>query len=178
MKPLIIALSIVLVSTLAYADILKVSTDGKFTQGVNEVIRFEMPDNCSCMTGEVRLANAALVSITEEYSTKEIDINGNKFVLYGMNKDVMTGANLILTIMPTSEDKISVEVINANGATPYAEAIQIDDFLTELISINDLNGDGLLNADDVVVMIGYVFNDDATAQDLQKIINAILNELP
>ena len=178
MKKLLITLLTLLFATVAFADVLTTSTTSDFTANVVKEVRLAMPANCSAFNGEVVLSNCTLVSITEEYPTKDISTNGNKFIVYGLNADVMTGENLIINVLVANNQEATVGIIDPIGATPDAQEITVDVFNFTMRSIQDIDGDGDLDTDDVVALIALVYSGDATVVDLQAIINAVITEIP
>jgi len=173
-----VSMFVVLSLGIVQADTLTTSlTDLTFEKGVEKEIRFAMPANCSAMNGTISLINATLVSISEDYATKDFDINNDKFILYGINQDVMDGYNLVIKIIVNNNSPVSIFINDCAGATPDAQAIIIDNFILTIGSSFDLNDDGVLDGLDVAIMITNIFCDNATIVDLQTIINAIIDEM-
>jgi len=178
MKKLLITLLTLLIATVVYADVLTTSTTTEFTKDVAKDVRIAMPANCSAFNGELVLSNCTLNSITEEYANKTLHTNGNKFILYGLNQDVMTGENLIINVTVPNNQQATVGIADPIGATPDAQAISVDVFNFVMQSIQDIDGDGDLDTDDVLALINLVYSGDATVVDLQAIINAVISEIP
>ena len=153
------------------------ATDQTYVENVQKEVRLTLPPNCSAFQGELALNNCNLISITEDYATKDIYTNGNKFVIYGLNQDEMVGDNLVITVNVTNNQEAVIGIADPLGATPDAQPVSIDVFSFAMTSSLDLNGDGVLDNSDIVLMVGKVFDNDATVVNLQAIINAYLNEL-
>ena len=162
--------------TLASADVLTTTTDNKFVKNEVKTIAVAMPANCSALNGTLKLTNCTAV-LSETFATKSIDINVDKFVVFGMNADVMVGANLLIDVTVPNDSQAKVEIINITGATPDAQEIVVEDFEVVLYSFLDQNADGLLNGLDVAISIGKIYQGNMTVMDLQTIINAALAEM-
>ena len=174
----VIYLMLCIVCPLVLGDVITTSSDTSYTQGEEKVITLAVPANCSAFYGEIVMSsNCTLVSITENYATKEIHTEGNKFILYGLNQDVMTGENLLLTVNITNNSEAFIGIANPLGSTPDALPITVDVFNHVMTSGYDLNGDGVTNADDVTFAIDKIYDGDLTVTDLQAIINAAIGEM-
>jgi Ca2+-binding EF-hand superfamily protein len=159
----------------AWAGLTTTSSD-TYVKGEEKTITIAMPANCSAMNGTLVLENCTGV-LSESFPSKEIDRNGNKFVVYGLNKDVMVGENLILKVTVSNNSNATVNIINCMGATPDAQAITIPDFLMTLTSNYDVNNDGILDAQDVIIVVHGIYDGDMSVVELQQIINALLDEM-
>ena len=179
MKKLILTLALIFTTSIVSADSLTTTSSDTYTKGIEKEIRLTLPQNCSAFQGDIVLANADLVSVSEDYADKELYFNpaNNRFLIYGINKTQMEGENLIIKIIIDSNSEAIICIADPLGATPDAEPIAVDTFSMDLHSINDIDGDGDLDVDDVTALISQVFDGDATVQDIQKIINAVLEEL-
>lgn len=153
------------------------STPTTFVSGTEKQITFSAPAGCAAYQGELVLNNCTLVSIAETYDNKKVAVNGNKFVIYGLNAEEAEGANLVVTVLPSSYQSFDVGIVNALGASPEAEAVTIDTVSITFSSILDINGDGEVNTDDVTYAINEIYSSNATVQDLQAIINAVIAEM-
>lgn len=149
-----------------------------YQTGVEQVVAVTAPANCSALQGEVIVSeNCSLVSITESYGNKEVATNGNKFIIYGLNNEVMAGANILLTIVISNNSEAFVGISAPLGATPDAIAISIDSYTHIMTSGLDLNGDGVTDANDVAFAIDNIYTGDMDVVDLQTIINAAIAEM-
>ena len=171
---LMMVLAVLLMASVASADVLSSSTSPVFQKDVDKAVRIEMPSNCSIMVGTLVLDNCSLISINEEFTNKIMNSNGNRSILYELNAEVMIGDNLVITVSVPNHTNASVQIIDANASTPDEQAITIDNFEVTLVSFFDLNADGLLNGDDVIIMKDRVLDGTAHSTDLQAIINAVI----
>ena len=153
------------------------TTDTKYVSGTVKTISVAMPSNCSAMNGTLALTNCTLYELTENFPTKQVETNANKFVLYGLNQDIMSGENLFVRVLIDNDETASVSIVDCAVANPDALPIEIADFEIVLSSVFDLDNDGDEDADDIVIAIEQVFNGNMTIVDVQKIINAVLQEI-
>lgn len=173
-----VSILLCVVCVAVFGEVITTSSDTSYTQGEEKTITLAVPANCSAFYGEIVMSsNCTLVSITENYATKEIDIQGNKFIVYGLNQDIMEGENLLLTFNISNNDEAFVGVANPSGSTPDGEAIGIDIFNHVMTSGLDINGDGVTDVNDVTYAIRKVYDGDLPIEDLQKIINVAIGEM-
>ena len=154
------------------------STDSTFDSTLQKQIHIALPSDCASIDSILTVSNGTLLSIQTDDPAKGVELNtdNNKFIVYGMNDTLMTG-DLIVNVQPLNNDKLIVSLTTSHGANSEAEAIAIDDFSLELTSFLDLNADGVLDSNDVVLCIQNIFNDDMTIVALQRIINACIEEM-
>ena len=167
-------------TTQAYVEaaVITCDTNPTFASQTKEV-KLSYPSECASFQGEIAFNNCTIVSVKEEYLNKELAYNAsiNKFIVYGLNKELAIGSNLIIELNIPNNALASISIVNPLGATPEALPILIDQFDFQMTSLYDVNNDGLLNVDDVVDEIQYIFDNNATVTDLQIIINNLIDEI-
>lgn len=165
----------VMIAILAIAGIAQAQS---FEAGETVAVTFAAPEGASAINGEVIVTNADLVGISETYSEKVISTNGNKFVIYGINKEVMTGEGIVVTVRAVNNSQIVVGIANVTASDPDANSIAITEtYEKTLNSVLDIDGNGTLDSDDVVAVIDGIYNNNLSVTDLQKVINALLEEM-
>jgi hypothetical protein len=116
-----------------------------------------------------------------------------KFIIYGINKNELSNGKTFDVIFDTIEGnsgQVSVQFVNVSGSTPDAQSVQItiDPILFDLVIKGDINKDGVVNSQDVVLLAKHLIglesllvadadlNGDGsiTVSDLQALVNIIL----
>ena len=89
------------------ADVFTIISNDNFETGVNKEIIIRPPATTSAYNGTVVLEGAELLSITQNDPKKTIDVNENKFLVFGLNDFAIEG-DTIFTILPINH---SVDVV-------------------------------------------------------------------
>jgi hypothetical protein len=146
------------------------------TSALADTVTFSFPDGATAVNGEVVTSIGEVTSIAISDPNKIVKTNGNKFVIYGLNQLAIAGGlEVTITRDPKLEGDVYLTdvVVSDSIAQPLLYIVET----VKLYSSFDLNNDGLIDVNDVILAIDVIFNGNLVATDLQAIINKVLEEM-
>lgn len=163
----------------ACADVLTTILDDTFKIGEEKTIIVVPPNTVSAWNGTVHTSQNVSMHIEKTVPNKEIATDQNRFVLYGLNREPITEGGLILKCTPSTNDSMTVSIVDNVGADKDAELIEIEDLIVEMRSTFDYNNDGYVNGDDLINLVQQFLQDTNTNIDavtFMELIQSILRE--